>query len=61
VGKDLVRGGEGRLQVNNNEKKDFFSQENNKINGIYIRKNNPKFPNFWVEKMRNLLENKTLI
>jgi hypothetical protein len=56
VGEDLGKGGEGRLQANNNEKKGKCFQQNIKINGIYIRKKNPKFPNFWVKKMTNLLK-----
>jgi len=58
VGEDLVKGGEGRLQANNNEKKGEIFQQNNKNSGIYIRKKNPKFPNVWVKKLTNLLKKK---
>lgn len=50
MGKDLVRGGEGRLQENNNEKKENNSKKITKLVEFTLKNNNPKFPNFWVEK-----------
>jgi len=35
VGEDLAKGGEGRLQANNNEKKGKIFQQNSKISEIH--------------------------